>query len=156
DAVRCALDVQNSLRARNAGLPQDRRIEFRIGVNLGDVIVTPDDIYGHGVNVAARLERLAPPGGKCISADVRRHHPRDRPRRVCRPRRAQTEEYRRPGACLYCRSGGVILDLIKSHLLIVIATSAARAPSWLFSQGTANNSQETAMFSAVIRRALPL
>jgi adenylate cyclase len=73
DAVRCALDVQNSLRARNAGLPQDRRIEFRIGVNLGDVIVTPDDIYGHGVNVAARLERLAPPGGICISAEVWRH-----------------------------------------------------------------------------------
>jgi adenylate cyclase len=73
DAVCCALDVQNSLQVRNAGLPQDRRIEFRIGVNLGDVIVTPDDIYGHGVNVAARLERLAPPGGICISADVWRH-----------------------------------------------------------------------------------
>jgi len=73
DAVRCALDVQNSLRARNAGLPQDRRIELRIGVNLGDVIVAPDDIYGHGVNIASRLEGLAPPGGICISADAWRH-----------------------------------------------------------------------------------
>jgi class 3 adenylate cyclase len=73
DSVRCALDVQRIIRARNAGLPQDRRIEFRIGVNVGDVIVAPDDIYGHGVNVAARLEGLAPPGGICISADAWGH-----------------------------------------------------------------------------------
>jgi adenylate cyclase len=73
DAVRCALDVQRILRARNAELPADRRIEFRIGVNLGDVIVAPDDIYGHGVNVASRLEGLAAPGGICISADAWRH-----------------------------------------------------------------------------------
>jgi adenylate cyclase len=73
DAVRCALEVQGRLRVRNAELPQSRRIEFRIGVNLGDVIVTPDDIYGHGVNLAARLEGLAPPGGICISADAWRH-----------------------------------------------------------------------------------
>jgi adenylate cyclase len=65
--------VQRLVCARNAGLPPDRRIEFRIGVNLGDVIVAPDDIYGHGVNVAARLEGLAPPGGICISADAWRH-----------------------------------------------------------------------------------
>ena len=61
DAVRCALDVQRIIRARNALPPQDRRIEFRIGVNLGDVIVAPDDIYGHGVNVASRLEGLGRP-----------------------------------------------------------------------------------------------
>jgi len=73
DAVRCALDVQRIIGERNAGLPQDRRIELRIGVNVGDVIVAPDDIYGHGVNVAARLEGLAPPGGICISADAWRH-----------------------------------------------------------------------------------
>ena len=73
DAVRCTLDVQRIIRARNALLPQDRRIEFRIGVNLGDVIVAPDDIYGHGVNVASRLEGLAAPGGICISADAWRH-----------------------------------------------------------------------------------
>ena len=67
------MDVQRIIRARNALLPQDRRIEFRIGVNLGDVIVAPDDIYGHGVNVASRLEGLAAPGGICISADAWRH-----------------------------------------------------------------------------------
>jgi class 3 adenylate cyclase len=61
DAVRCALEVQQLVQARNAGLARDRRIEFRIGVNLGDIIVAPDDIYGHGVNVASRLESLAPP-----------------------------------------------------------------------------------------------
>jgi class 3 adenylate cyclase len=71
--VRCALDVQRIIGERNAGLPQDRRIELRIGVNLGDVIVAPDDIYGHGVNIAARLEGIAPPGGICISADALRH-----------------------------------------------------------------------------------
>ena len=73
DAVRCALEVQRAMRARNAGLPEGRRMEFRMGVNLGDVIVAPDDIYGHGVNLAARLEGLAPPGGICISADAWRH-----------------------------------------------------------------------------------
>ena len=73
DAVRCALDVQRAVGLRNTGLPRERRIELRIGVNLGDVIVAPDDIYGHGVNVAARLEGLAPPGGICISADAWRH-----------------------------------------------------------------------------------
>jgi adenylate cyclase len=70
DAVRCALEVQQLVHLRNAGLARDRRIEFRIGINLGDIIVAPDDIYGHGVNVASRLESLAPPGGICISADA--------------------------------------------------------------------------------------
>jgi len=57
EAVRCALDVQRTILARNAGLPQDRRIDLRIGVNLGDVIVAPDDIYGHGVNIAEGFSR---------------------------------------------------------------------------------------------------
>jgi adenylate cyclase len=73
NAVRFAVEVQRLILARNAGLPQSRRIEYRIGVNLGDVIVAADDIYGHGVNVAARLEALAPPGGICISAEAWRH-----------------------------------------------------------------------------------
>src|SRR5713226_4666029 len=58
---------------RNAELPETHRIQFRMGVNLGDVIVASDDIYGHGVNLAARLESLAAPGGVCISADTWRH-----------------------------------------------------------------------------------
>ena len=72
-AVRCALEVQQLMLARNAGVSQSRRIEFRMGINLGDVIVARDDIYGHHVNLAARLESLASPGGICISADAWRH-----------------------------------------------------------------------------------
>src|SRR6202047_1848564 len=73
DAVRCALEVQRAMVARNAELPEAHRIHFRMGVNLGDVIVAADDIYGHGVNLAARLESLAAPDGVCISADALRH-----------------------------------------------------------------------------------
>lgn len=73
DAVRCAVEAQRLMLARNANLPLSRRVEWRMGVNLGDVIVAPDDIYGHGVNLAARLEGLAPPGGVCISAEAWRH-----------------------------------------------------------------------------------
>jgi adenylate cyclase len=71
DAVRCAAEVQRGMANRNAETPEDERITFRVGVNLGDVIVEPDDIYGDGVNVAARLEALAEPGGVCISRVVR-------------------------------------------------------------------------------------
>ena len=67
DAVQCAVAVQKELQARNAGLPENRRMEFRIGINLGDVIDEEDRIYGDGVNIAARLEGLADPGGICIS-----------------------------------------------------------------------------------------
>ncbi len=69
-AVGCAVDVQRDLAARNEGLADDRRVRFRIGVNLGDVIVDRDELYGDGVNVAARLESLAEPGGICISQKV--------------------------------------------------------------------------------------
>jgi adenylate cyclase len=65
DAVQCAVAIQQGMAERNAETPKDRRIELRIGVNLGDVIVEGDDIYGDGVNVAARLEGLADPGGVC-------------------------------------------------------------------------------------------
>ena len=67
DAVQCAVAVQNELQTRNADLPENRRMEFRIGINLGDVIDEEDRIYGDGVNIAARLEALADPGGICIS-----------------------------------------------------------------------------------------
>ncbi len=67
DAVQCAVAVQKELQARNAELPEDRRMAFRIGINLGDVIEEGDRIYGDGVNIAARLEGLAEPGGICIS-----------------------------------------------------------------------------------------
>ena len=70
DAVQCAVEIQRELHVRNAELPDDRKMEFRIGINVGDVIVKGDDIFGDGVNVAARLEQLAEPGGICISGGV--------------------------------------------------------------------------------------
>jgi len=71
DAVRCAAELQRAMIDREAAMPDDRRIRFRIGINLGDVIVEEDDIFGDGVNIAARLEALAEPGGICISRVVR-------------------------------------------------------------------------------------
>jgi adenylate cyclase len=71
DAVRCAAEAQRAMIDREAGIPEDRRIRFRIGINLGDIIVDSEDIVGDGVNVAARLEALAEPGGICISRTVR-------------------------------------------------------------------------------------
>jgi TolB-like protein/class 3 adenylate cyclase len=73
DAVRCAIEVQNGMVERNAGLPPERRIEFRIGVHLGDVVEESDgDLMGDGVNIAARLEGIADPGGICLSEDAYR------------------------------------------------------------------------------------
>jgi TolB-like protein/class 3 adenylate cyclase len=71
DAVRCAAELQLAMIGREASIPEDRRIRFRIGINLGDVIVEDGDIFGDGVNVAARLEALSNPGGLCISRMVR-------------------------------------------------------------------------------------
>jgi TolB-like protein/class 3 adenylate cyclase/Tfp pilus assembly protein PilF len=71
DAVHCAVEMQRVMAKRNAGIPVDRRIEFRIGINLGDIISEGRDIYGDGVNIAARLEALAEPAGICISRVVR-------------------------------------------------------------------------------------
>jgi adenylate cyclase len=70
EAVRAAAEIQQAMAERNAALPEDKRIEFRIGINLGDVVIDGDDIHGDGVNVAARLEGLAEPGGVCVSAAV--------------------------------------------------------------------------------------
>jgi TolB-like protein len=70
DAVRCAIEIQTGMVERNRAKPQDKRIDFRVGINVGDVIVDGSDIYGEGVNVAARLEGLAEPGGICVSDRV--------------------------------------------------------------------------------------
>lgn len=70
DAVNFAVDVQWAMVERNAKVPEDQRIIYRVGINIGDIIVEGDDIYGDGVNVAARLEALAEPGGICISRTV--------------------------------------------------------------------------------------
>ena len=71
DAVRCAVDIQRGMAERNAGVPPGQRIDFRIGINVGDIIIDGDDIYGDGVNVAARVQTLAEPGGICASKVVR-------------------------------------------------------------------------------------
>ena len=70
DAVECAASLQRGLAERNAEVPEDQRIQVRIGINLGEVIVEGDDRYGEGVNIAARLEQLADPGGICVSGKV--------------------------------------------------------------------------------------
>jgi adenylate cyclase len=73
DAVRCAIEIQNGMVERNAGLPDDRRIEFRVGIHLGDVVEEADgDLMGDGVNIAARLEGVAQPGAICLSEDAYR------------------------------------------------------------------------------------
>ena len=72
DAVRCAVDLQRGMAERNADMPEERRIEFRIGMNVGDIILDRGDIFGDGVNVAARLEGIAEPGGICMSWDTYR------------------------------------------------------------------------------------
>ena len=72
DAARCAADVQRAMTDQNAGVPQDRRIEFRIGIHVGDIIFDDNDIFGDGVNIAARLEGISDAGGVCISDDAYR------------------------------------------------------------------------------------
>ena len=81
DAVRCAVEVQQAMPERNTGIGSDNRVELRIGINLGDVIVEGDDLYGDGVNIAARIEALADAGGVFVSNTVP-DHVRDRPRFV--------------------------------------------------------------------------
>ena len=73
DAVQCAVVIQTTLKAENASLAAEQRMEFRIGINLGDVMVQGEQIYGDGVNIAARLESLADPGSICISGRVHEH-----------------------------------------------------------------------------------
>jgi adenylate cyclase len=70
DAVRCAMEIQRAMAERNSAIPDDRRIEFRIGINVGDIIIDENDIYGDGVNIAARIETLASPGAICISENA--------------------------------------------------------------------------------------
>jgi TolB-like protein len=72
DAARCAVEVQRGMAERNAAMPQSKRIEFRIGIHVGDIIIDDNDIFGDGVNIVARLEGIAEPGGICISDDAQR------------------------------------------------------------------------------------
>src|SRR6187401_1883877 len=72
DAARCSVEVQRAMAAQNTDVPQDVRIEYRIGIHVGDIIIDDNDIFGDGVNIAARLEGIAEPGGICISDDTYR------------------------------------------------------------------------------------
>ena len=72
DAAQCAVEVQRGMAVRNLPVPENERIEFRIGIHLGDVMIDENDIFGDGVNIAARLEKLAEPGGICVSDDAHR------------------------------------------------------------------------------------
>jgi adenylate cyclase len=72
DAARCAVEVQRGVASQNAGVPRNVRIEFRVGIHVGDIIFDDNDIFGDGVNIAARLEGIAEPGGICISDDAQR------------------------------------------------------------------------------------
>ena len=67
DAIRCAIDIQRAMVVRNTSIPEDRQVGFRIGINVGDIIIDEGDIYGDGVNIASRVETLAKPGAICIS-----------------------------------------------------------------------------------------
>ena len=104
DAVRCALEIQTGLAERNAGVPAERRIEFRIGVHVGDVVEESDgDLMGDGVNIAARLEGVAKPGAICLSEDAYRHVKARLDHPVDRSRRDTPQEYRRAHAGLCAR-----------------------------------------------------
>ena len=70
DAVNFAVDLQRAMAGRNVDVPEDRQVTYRIGINIGDIIVEAEDIYGDGVNIAARLEELAEPGGICVARNV--------------------------------------------------------------------------------------
>ena len=72
DAARCAVEMQHGMAEKNANVSQSNRIKFRVGIHVGDIIIDGDDIFGDGVNIAARLEGIAEPGGVCISDDAHR------------------------------------------------------------------------------------
>jgi len=108
DAVRCAIYIQCGMAVRNRTMPPDLRLAFRIGLNLGDVIVQDRDLYGDGVNVAARLEALAEPGGICLSASVHEQvQDKLSPREVRGPRRTIRQDIARP-----IRTYRVAIDLV--------------------------------------------
>ena len=101
EAVRCAIDVQESLRTRNLAYPPSRQMSFRIGITIGDVVEREGDLLGDGVNIAARLEGIAPVGGICVSRTCLRAGRQQAVGAVRRHRRAAGQEHSQPGACLH-------------------------------------------------------
>jgi adenylate cyclase len=94
DAARCAVEIQRGMSERNAPVPPEKRIELRIGIHVGDIIIEDSDIFGDGVNVAARLESIAQPGGICISDDAYRQVRGKARRELSGLGRAGTEKHR--------------------------------------------------------------
>src|SRR5215207_3328614 len=93
DAVKCAVEVQKQLRDKNDGVPEERQLRFRIGVHVGDVMVRGGDLLGDGVNIAARLQGMAEPGGVCVSGDAHQYTRRaGLAPRLYRPRSAGCKE----------------------------------------------------------------
>jgi hypothetical protein len=130
--VLCALAFQKAVAEQNAALPGEQWLQYRIGINLGDVIAASDDIYGDSVNVAARLQSLAEPDGVCISGGVYDKIKNKLPVQVPVSRRGEVEKYCRSGACLSRRAGSADLPgqnrrwwLPVGAALAVAATSAA-------------------------------
>ena len=105
DAVRCAIELQTGMVERNAGVPLERRIEFRVGIHLGDVVEEDDgDLMGDGVNIAARLEGIARPGAICVSEDAYRQVKGRLDLGGARSRPHATQKHRRADPCLFARS----------------------------------------------------
>ena len=102
NTVKCAMEIQTALKIENGNLSRERRMRFRIGVNLGDVMVEGEQIYGDGVNVAARLESLAELGGICVSATVKEHIKKQAEFALRRPRPATCKKFNRTGTSLSC------------------------------------------------------
>jgi len=122
DAVKCAVDIQRGMAERNKTVTQDRRLAFRIGLNLGDVIVQDDDLYGDGVNVAARLEALAEPGGICLSASAH-EQVQDK---IAAMRFDDLGEHRVKNIARPVRAYRIALDLIGP-----VSSAVPTLPSWL-------------------------
>ena len=145
DAVRCAIEVQNAMVERNSGVPEDRRIEFRIGVHLGDVVEESDgDLMGDGVNIAARLEGVARPGAICLSEDAYRQVKSRLDlnvsdlgamalKNIAEPVRAYSVEVGKPAALKLApaRRGRLVPALAAAAGLIVIFAAAA----WYWTAG---------------------
>ena len=128
EAVRCAVEIQEALATRNDSLPEPERLSFRIGVNLGDVIVDGADILGDGVNVAARLEGIAEPGGICVASSVFDQNLGKAESRIRRPGRAVAQEHRptRPRVPVRTRQRSTVHEASRASLAAAFPRSDRR------------------------------
>jgi adenylate cyclase len=156
DAVRCAVEMQRGMAEREPEVPEEQRIRFRIGINVGDVIVEEHDIFGDGVNVAARLEALAEPGGVCISGTVRDHIGdrlpyalenlgEQRVKNIARPVRAYalrpqgvTNLPRLRGPALPIWHSRAVIGIVAAAMLVIVCVAG-----WLWQAATARSGAGT-------------